>query len=659
MLDLVRRVLSEDDPRWYFHTRTNRNGELLRDTALECDMEITNIRFRKKTNKMWTYLSDGTLSKGQIDYILIRRKWKNSLKNTEAYNTFQSLGSDHRVVVCKVRVSFRKTHRPQKRVHYDYSALKTDKELQSKYAVEVRNRFSCLVEEEDGATESYGKLVDAIEAANNSLLPKKTRQRQIDPSSDPRVDSARRGLFLAKDRYHQDPSEEKREEVATKKDLLKACYSEVEEEILKDKIRKVEDTADRCKNKESWNLVNEITGRTRSSCGLIEGGSSAERLENWRKHFSGLLGQPPSVPDANIPIRNIHPPLNIDTGPFSLEELQLAKKQIVEGKAHGDDSISPEVMKRVDIDDIILKFCNDALCDGQIPDQWKLSNIIPVPKKGDLTKTDNYRGISLTSIVSKTLNRMLLNRIKPSLEEVLRDNQNGFRPGRSTTSHILALRRIIEGAKAKNLKATMVFIDFKKAFDSVHRGLLTKILKAYGIPEILVELIAEMYTGTMAKVITADGITEAFDILAGVLQGDTLAPYLFIIVIDYIMTVAIDDEDSEYGFTLRPARSRRIGSQKLADVEFADDVALITDTIEGAKLLLDRLEIAAQSLGLVMNCSKTKFMTLNIPEEESSLVGSTENQLEKVNNFVYLGAWIATTERDLKFRKAKAQAACH
>ena len=65
---------SEDDPRRYFHTRTNRNGELLRDTALECDMEITNICFRKNTNKIWTYLSDGTLSKGQIEYILKRRK---------------------------------------------------------------------------------------------------------------------------------------------------------------------------------------------------------------------------------------------------------------------------------------------------------------------------------------------------------------------------------------------------------------------------------------------------------------------------------------------------------------------------------------------------------------------------------------------------------
>ena len=332
--------------------------------------------------------------------------------------------------------------------------------------------------------------------------------------------------------------------------MLKACYKEVEEEILKGKIRKVEDTADRCKNKESWKLVNDISGGTKPSCGLVQGGGSTERLENWRKHFSGLLGQPPTVPDSSIPIRNIHPPLNIEDGPFTIEELRLAKKQIVEGKAYGDDSISPKVMKRVDIDDVILKFCNDALCDGLIPDQWKLSNIVPVPKKGDLTKTDNYRGISLTSIVSKTLNKMLLNRIKPSLEEVLRDNQNGFRPGRSTTSHILTLRRIMEGAKAKNLRATMVFIDFKKGFDSVHRGLLMNILRAYGIPEAIVRLIDGIYTGTKAKVVTADGITEIFDILAGVLQGDTLALYLFIVVIDYIMTVTIDDDDTNSGSLL-------------------------------------------------------------------------------------------------------------
>ena len=89
--------------------------------------------------------------------------------------------------------------------------------------------------------------------------------------------------------------------------------------------------------------------------------------------------------------------------------------------------------------------------------------------------------------------------------------------------------------------------------------------------------------------VTADGITKAFDILAGVLQGDTFAPYLFIIIIDYIMTTAIDDDDSEYG----PTRSRRMCSQKLSVEELADDVALIVDAIEGTKLLLDSLEHAA------------------------------------------------------------------
>lgn len=109
------------------------------------------------------------------------------------------------------------------------------------------------------------------------------------------------------------------------------------------------------------------------------------------------------------------------TGPFSRNELLVAKKQIVEGKACGDDGIPAEIVKRVDIDVIVLNFCNDALRDKQIPDQWNLSNIVPVPKTRDLTKTDNYRGISLTSIVCKTLNR-----IKPSIENLLRDNQNGF-----------------------------------------------------------------------------------------------------------------------------------------------------------------------------------------------------------------------------------------
>jgi hypothetical protein len=271
-------------------------------------------------------------------------------------------------------------------------------------------------------------------------------------------------------------------------------------------------------------------------------------------------------------------------------------------------------MKRVDLNDIVLKFCNDALDGGDLPDQWKTSLIIPVPKKGDLTKTDSYRGIALTSIVSKTMHCMILNRMKSSLERVWRKHQNGFRPGRSTASHILSLGRILEGATAKNLPAVMTFIDFRKAFDSVHRGILMKILRAYGIPDKLVDLIEKTYTDTLAKVMTPEGLTEAFKILAGVLQGDTLAPYLFIIVVDYIMRTAMGSLEEPVGFTIRPRQSRRHPAQKLADhVEFADDVALITDTIKEAQEFLLSLEEVARCVGLHMNEGKTKYLFVNTP----------------------------------------------
>ena len=141
---------------------------------------------------------------------------------------------------------------------------------------------------------------------------------------------------------------------------------------------------------------------------------------------------------------SIHPSQDISVDLFSKDELVEARMKIKEGKAYGEGGIAPEIMKRVDLDDLILQFCNRALVDGSIPDQWRKLNIVPVPKKGNLTKVDNYRGIALTSIVSKTLNCMILNRIRPAIEKILRINQNGFREGRSTTSHILCLRRILE-----------------------------------------------------------------------------------------------------------------------------------------------------------------------------------------------------------------------
>ena len=95
----------------------------------------------------------------------------------------------------------------------------------------------------------------------------------------------------------------------------------------------------------------------------------------------------------------------------------------------------------------------------------------------------------------------------------------------------------------KNLQVTLIFVDFTEAFDSIHRGKMEQILLAYGIPKETVAAITILYRNTKVKVRSPDGDTEYFDIVAGVLQGDTLAPYLFIICLDYVLRTSIEKSE--------------------------------------------------------------------------------------------------------------------
>ena len=182
--------------------------------------------------------------------------------------------------------------------------------------------------------------------------------------------------------------------------------------------------------------------------------------------------------------------------------------------------------------------------------------ILLFPKKGDLELAKNYRGITLTSIAAKLYNALLQNCIEPKIDNILRKNQNGFQRNRSTTSQILTIRRFLEGVLANNLEATILFVDFTKTFDSIYRGKMEQILLAYGLPEETFAAIMILNRNTKVKVCSLDGDTDYFDIVAGVLQRDTLAPYLFMICLDYVLRTSID-KIKENGFKLTKERSRR------------------------------------------------------------------------------------------------------
>ena len=136
---------------------------------------------------------------------------------------------------------------------------------------------------------------------------------------------------------------------------------------------------------------------------------------------------------------------------------------------------------------------------------------------------------------------------------------------------------------------------------------MEQILLAYGIPKETVAAITILYRNTKVKVRSPDGDTEYFDIVAGVLQGDTLAPYLFIICLDYVLRTS---KIRENGFELRKKRRRRYPAKTITDADYADDITILANTPNQAETLLHSLERAAAGIGVYVNAHKTEYMVL-------------------------------------------------
>ena len=248
---------------------------------------------------------------------------------------------------------------------------------------------------------------------------------------------------------------------------------------------------------------------------------------------------------------------------------------------------------------------------------------------------------------------MLLSRISKYIEPILRHNQNGFRKGRSTLPQILAIRRIIEEIKIAKKEASLIFIDFSKAFDSISRSKMFHILSLYGIPVQIIDAIRIMYENATCVVQSPDGTTEPFTTYQGVLQGDTLAPYLFVIVVDYILRQSVDNIHTN-GITIKKGTSRRHPSQHVTDLDYADDMALISDTLAKAQELLSSLEIASTRVGMFLNAKKTKYMTINVDVNHPPVTAHNGKVLEEVTDFKYLGSYVADSRKDFMTRKRQA-----
>ena len=639
-------------------SKENANTETLVDFLLRHDLVSANTRFRKPAHRLATFVGckrrrrnctsrNATTRLAQLDHVLLRYRERRRVANCDTIKTF-ALMTDHKLLFCDLRLKD-PLYRPPKRLPTrGFQALEDEVR---------RDRFSTAFTKAliSQGIADYSNISMAVKIAADRTLPLVRPPQNGRPvwESDPEVKRARLKLErLRRSQQHDAASEAEVALATTFKERQRAAVEEAIDEVSVAGVRK---------NSAVWRAVNTLTGRRRRHPLSLIGETADARRNELRDFFAAIVNAPSPPPvDMALPLEVALPDEgDFDVAPFTVAEVASLALSAPKGKATGPDDVPVEALQVPAVCEAVAEVMNRVLLGGPAPPEWTSAHIVAIPKKPGSTRKEDHRGISLMSCSAKLFNKALLKRLQPVIDPFLRREQNGFRPHRSTTTHVLTLRRVIEEARTFQSTLFCIFIDFQKAFDSVSRAALASVLRAYHVPQRLVSAIMALYECTQAAVVTPDGLSNPFSTTSGVLQGDTLAPFLFVILLDWVLRVALPSEED--GFLLRRRTSSRHPEKRLSVLGYADDLALLSSSEDGAQRMFNSLVATAAKVGLHINTKKTMLLTVPADLPASiSYCGAGDGQpvqLPRCARFCYLGGLVPSIKEDLQRRRGLAWAA--
>ncbi len=671
------------------------NGAKLLDLCSAHELCLTNTFFKHRFFHTVTFegpTKTGGLYHNQNDFIITRQRDLQYFSDSRAKRGLNIKCSDHSPVVATMSIRFPVPLRPRvPRTKVDTNMLETKEHLEKFQGALSSKLLQISLPDTHTVNDIWLEFQKAVTTTSDEVLRKSVEEKGEAPKrpwlSEDRLKDvqAKRRAFL---NFKSNPSPEAKAEYVSLKNKLKKSLKTDRKQYFKDKYSELVECRKEGHLHEYYRGVKALTGtqrrQTMPSSVVRRDGETASTQSNVLSAFADFfqhLYNIPGTADVATIARNLQEFIPAGEGfpewdddEPTIQEVQQAIKSLKGRSAPGYDGMLPVLLKKGGHSVITWMHRLLVACwrSETVPDDWRKLLITAIHKKGSTQDLNNYRGIALLSAASKVYSLLILRRIQEPLHARILATQSGFIPERGTADHLFNIRQIGSFAKSHDKNVYAIFIDLKKAYDSVDREALWKVLEAYDLPPKINRILQNLYDGNQAAVKLRGKKSEWFPLNSGVKQGCVISPLLFNVFIDAVARLAFDSAIEERGIRKRGVRlmvdiGGSLYDPRKADdynyiinhLLYADDLVILAASLEDAQILLTTFAGVCNKFGLTINGDKTEWLVFGRRAQSTQdSISLNSDTLRRVDQAKYLGAEItsdSSIEAEVLARLTKAR----